>query len=206
MNRRNYLRLGASSVPFVLAGCSSQNDDEPTSAGTTAATTTTATTTLTTTETTRSTAETHTSSETARESTTTAETRTSSGTTATGTPIFVDSFSDRYTIEEDHWSGRKLTYTSDGVIEYSVSVREGPAVDVFTLPQSEYSEYRNSEPFEPLSDATDLETRESHVETQIARGDYVWLVDNTDEMGKADPPTETTSVTVDVEVMMYQYE
>lgn len=106
--------------------------------------------------------------------------------------------SDTRNIEEDSWYYYPLEFSQDGVLEYDFIVREGPAIDVIIIDESEYQPLSEGERYSYYDDWSVLDSTGDSVQVDVPAGNYRMLLDNS-EIGEAVPPTDFENNVVQVE-------
>jgi len=126
----------------------------------------------------------------------------------------VDSKTGYVDVHEDECYSWKLTisgaYSTDCKLEYTIVVRDGPAIDVFVMDEDEYYHYINGETFLFYTAASVENTYYASISWYIpGDGTYYIVVDNTDA-GEAQPPwngvDDVARVEYDISVYKYVYE
>ncbi|MHC3379412.1 hypothetical protein [Haloarcula sp. H-GB5] len=110
----------------------------------------------------------------------------------------VASESDTRNIEEDEWWYYTLEFNSAGRLQYDFIVREGPAIDVIVLSESEYSSFKGEERYEYFTDVSALDSTGDEVSGFLESGTYRLIFDNSDA-GEAVPPSNFSNDVVEVE-------
>jgi len=103
-------------------------------------------------------------------------------------------------VSEDEHRAWKWSIDREVSAELSMTVRNGPAVDVFLVTSDEYAQYKANRRFY----TTDLELmdRVGGVTTSaLSEGDYAAVIDNTDR-GAAQPPTNLDDDIATVEIKL----
>ena len=108
-----------------------------------------------------------------------------------------------FTIEEREWASLEFSLGNHGRVEYEATVRDGPAVDFLVMHSVEYEKYEEQELFDFVQYVSRLDTFDAAVDEKVSPGDFVFLVDNTNEIGALLPndgsnPVATVDVTLDV--------
>ena len=104
-------------------------------------------------------------------------------------------FDDTVFIDED--SHLKLTWSIDSVatIRIAFEKNEGPNVDLYTMTELNYEDYKKcaegeESTFYYIEELSDPDTAAANLEADIDAGTYVTVIDNTD-CGQAKPPDQS---------------
>lgn len=108
------------------------------------------------------------------------------------------SVSDTRNLEEDQWRYYTLEFSQTGTIEYDFIVRDGPAIDVILMDESEYQYFGDGERWEYYTELSALDSTGSDITGQISAGAYRLIFDNSNE-GEAAPPTNFSNDIISVE-------
>lgn len=116
----------------------------------------------------------------------------------------IDSLTRTWNVPEDEVRGQEFELDQSGRIDYTVSVRDGPAVDVYVMDASEYDHLINGDRFQFIPAASDEDTTYASERSDLPGGRYAFVVDNT-RMGEAAPPSNLNDdiARVDVELELY---
>jgi hypothetical protein len=89
--------------------------------------------------------------------------------------------------------GRYAVYEINPQVSFEMSymarVMEGSAVDVYVMDGDEFNRYRDEEDISFYSEASEQDTTNAEVQTTMAPGEYVIIIDNT-YYGEAQPSGE----------------
>jgi len=110
-----------------------------------------------------------------------------------------------YTVQEDAYKGREFEFPSEGRIEYSATVRTGPAVDFYVMEQSEVTYLANQERFQYIEKASQPDATGAEVTADLPSGNYSMVIDNTNA-GEAQPPTNFDDDIAEVDFSMTLYD
>lgn len=110
----------------------------------------------------------------------------------------VRSISDTRNIEEDHWRYYSLNFSKDGSLTYDFIVREGPAIDVIVMDESEYTHFENGDRWEYYSQLSALDSTGDEISRTVSRGSYYLILDNSNS-GTAAPPSNFSNDVVSVD-------
>ncbi|WP_149799237.1 hypothetical protein [Halorubrum xinjiangense] len=108
------------------------------------------------------------------------------------------SISDTRNLEEDQWRHIPLEFSQTGYIEYDFIVRDGPAIDVILLDESEYQYFDEGERSEYYPELSATDSTGDDVQGEIPSGTYRLILDNSNR-GEATPPTNFSNDVVSVE-------
>jgi len=104
-------------------------------------------------------------------------------------------FDDAVFIDED--AHVKLTWSIDSVATISIAFEknEGPNVDLYTMTELNYEDYKRcaegeESTFYYMEELSDPDTAAANLEADIDAGTYVTVIDNTD-CGQAKPPDQS---------------
>ena len=103
------------------------------------------------------------------------------------------------TVDEDRNKSWPLEFDGDNTVSYDFIVRNGPAVDVFIVEESEYSAYTSNERFEYLEGDPDSSNGDGSID--LNAGDYRFVIDNSD-LVRASPPTNGVDDPAEVDVTL----
>ena len=106
--------------------------------------------------------------------------------------------SDTRNLEEDQWRHFSISFSSTGYIEFDFIVRDGPAIDVILMDESEYEHFDQGDRYEYIPDLSALDSSGTTVSSKVPEGEYRLVVDNS-ERGEASPPTNFSNDVVNVE-------
>jgi hypothetical protein len=110
----------------------------------------------------------------------------------------IRSVSDTRNLEEDQWRYYTINFSEPGILEYDFIVRDGPAIDVIMMDESEYQYFENEERWEYYTDLSALDTTGDEVRGRIGSGTYRLIFDNSNQ-GEAAPPSNFSNDVVSVE-------
>jgi hypothetical protein len=105
---------------------------------------------------------------------------------------------DTRNIEEDAWRYYSVELPQSGTLSYDFIVREGPAIDVILLNESEYQYFDEGERWQYHTDLSALDSAGDEVQGQLSAGNYRLIFDNSSR-GEASPPTDFSNNVVSVE-------
>lgn len=108
------------------------------------------------------------------------------------------SVSDTRNIEEDHWRYYTIEFSQTGTIEYDFIVRDGPAIDVILMDESEYQYFENEERWQYYTELSAMDSTGDNVSGQVSAGTYRLIFDNSNQ-GEAAPPSNFSNDVVSVE-------
>jgi len=106
--------------------------------------------------------------------------------------------SDTRKIEEDEHRWYKFKLNETGALGHSFVVREGPAIDVIVLEESEYSEYKNGDRYLYKTGVSMMDDTGGDTSAYLDAGTYRIIYDNT-SAGEAEPPSNGVNDVVTVE-------
>ena len=109
---------------------------------------------------------------------------------------FVD---DRTTAEEDEYRYWEFTLSQQAYLNLDVTVRDGPAVDVYLTEPDEFAEYEQENRFYHNGDVSLLDVTADSSGSSVTAGDYVLILDNTNA-GEAVPPANLANDIAEVEI------
>lgn len=110
----------------------------------------------------------------------------------------LQSTSDTRNIEEDHWRYYEIDLSSTGQVSYDFIVRDGPAIDVIFMDESEFSYFQNGERWQYYRELSALDSTGDDLEALVESGSYYLIFDNS-PAGEAAPPTNFSNDVVSVE-------
>ncbi|MFC6990348.1 hypothetical protein ACFQH3_00200 [Haladaptatus sp. GCM10025707] len=96
--------------------------------------------------------------------------------------------SDTDTIEEDYWRYYSFSLSRTGRVEYDFTVRQGPAIDVILMDESEYSFFKNGDRSQYYTALSRMDSTYGSVSEKLSAGSYYLVFDNSNN-GVASPPT-----------------
>jgi hypothetical protein len=82
-------------------------------------------------------------------------------------------------INEGHWYHYGLNFTKPGELEIDFLVREGPAIDVLVLSESEYTYFERDERYEVWHEPSMRDSTGHASYATLPAGDYLVVFDNT---------------------------
>jgi hypothetical protein len=99
-------------------------------------------------------------------------------------------FDDTVFIDEDEHI--KLTWTIDSVrvIRINLELLDGPNIDLYTMSELNYADYKECNAFNYIVKLSDPNTSNVDIEVTVDEGTYVTVLDNTD-CGDAQPPDQS---------------
>jgi hypothetical protein len=105
-------------------------------------------------------------------------------------------FDDTIFIDEDEHIKLKWTIDSPMVIRINLELLDGPNIDVYTMTELNYEDYKDCNSFNYIVQLSDPDTSNTKIETTVDSGTYVTVLDNTD-CGEAQPPDQSTLLSPD---------
>lgn len=108
------------------------------------------------------------------------------------------STSDTRNIQEDEWYYYNLSFSQSGTVEYDFVVREGPAIDVIVMDESEYQYFGGEQRWEYYPGVSALDSTGENVSGSVSSGSYRLIFDNSSE-GNAAPPANFSNDVATVE-------
>ncbi|WP_458191219.1 hypothetical protein [Haladaptatus sp. NG-WS-4] len=120
------------------------------------------------------------------------------GTETTTTETIVN---DRDTVNEDHYLTYTFTLNRKATLDLSVTVREGPRLDIVFTSQDELAEFEAGNHIRYNENLSFLNSLGGDATLEVPKGDYALIVDNTDAID-AQPPTNFTDDNARVEIRL----
>lgn len=108
---------------------------------------------------------------------------------------------DTATVPEDEYRTFSISLSEQSELELRTTVRDGPAVDIIMVQQSEFDAYSSGERFRFFDEFSQLDTVGDMTSGPFDAGDYVVVIDNTDAV-EAAPPTNYDDDIARVEVAL----
>jgi hypothetical protein len=103
-------------------------------------------------------------------------------------------------IQEDQWFYYTLNFTDSGYVEYEFIVRDGPAIDVILIDESEYESYNSGDRYLAYNELSSYDSAGDTVEGgPLSAGNYRLIFDNSSR-GQASPPTDFENNVAEVEL------
>jgi hypothetical protein len=112
----------------------------------------------------------------------------------------LNDISDTRNIQEDQWWAYPLNFTEPGYLEYQFVVRDGPAIDVILIDESEYESYNSGDRYLAYNELSSYDSAGDTVEGgPLSAGNYRLIFDNSSR-GQASPPTDFENNVAEVEL------
>lgn len=108
---------------------------------------------------------------------------------------------ERDTVNEDQYLKYTFTLNQEATLDLSVTVRNGPNLDIVTTNQDELSEFEAGNRFRYNEALSLLDSPGGDATADMPSGDYAIIVDNTDKI-EAQPPTNFDDDNARVEISL----
>ncbi len=105
-------------------------------------------------------------------------------------------FDDTIFIDEDEHIKLTWTIESNSVIRINLKLLDGPNIDLYTMTELNYENYKECDNFNYISQLSDPNTANVDIEFNTQSGTYVTVLDNTD-CGEAQPPDQSGLLSAD---------
>ena len=91
-------------------------------------------------------------------------------------------------VPEDNYYAKAFELNRNATVQVDATVRQGPAIDIVTMPRSEFQEFEAGNRFQYGPSLSMLDSTGGQVSDSLESGQYVVLFDNTNRL-EASPPT-----------------
>lgn len=110
--------------------------------------------------------------------------------------------SNSVSIPANAYRGKEMTLFDTAKLEYELTVKSGPSVDVYLLGMSELEAYKEPKEFEYIDGGSMLDTQGGTTAVVLPGKIYTIVVDNT-RIGPAAPPSEDAAADVELTAQLY---